>query len=184
MKFIKSKYLGYSVLLFFIFFLGWSLGPMQAIQQKLSNTIGNKEMLDLKPYSSFTEVYDYVAKVGPAGHKVLSEMYTYQDLVFPIAYGLFFVFALLYFISRSFIDRKKMLWFSLPAFLMMIADYLENFSILAVISNPTEKLTIAIYVGIFTGAKWILGIVAIIILLVFALIFIFKKISLKKSRIE
>src|SRR5687768_17303212 len=124
MKFVDSKYLGYSVLLFFVFFLVWSLGPMKSIEKKLVNATGSKEMLDLKPSSSSGEIYDYVAKIGEPGREVLAEMYTFQDLIYPLAYGLFFAFAILYFISKSFGERKKMLWLSLPAFLMMIADYL------------------------------------------------------------
>jgi hypothetical protein len=175
MKFIQSKYLGYSTILFFVFFLVWSFGPMMGIEKKLENTTGTREMLDLKPASNSEEIYRYVSKIGEPGHKVLAEMYTFQDLIYPLVYGPVLWLGLLYVISRSFPGRKKLTWLSVPALLMMIADYLENFSILLIISNPTEKLALAGYVGIFTAVKWILGFVSVAFLVVFGLIFTIKK---------
>jgi hypothetical protein len=181
MRTIQSKYFGFLILVLFAFFFIWSLGPMKNIEKKLETATGSKEMLDLKPSSSAEEIYVYINKIGPSGCEVLKEMYTFQDLIFPLAYGLFFGFGLLFFISRSFPERKKLLWFSLAAFLMMMTDYLENFSLLKIVSNPSEQLIIANYVGVFTSVKWMLGVVTIVLFLIFLLIFLVKKVFRKKT---
>ncbi len=163
MKFNQSKYFGFLIILLFLFFLCWSLGPMKSIERKLVGATGSKEMLDLKPFSNSQQIYDYFERVGEPGLEVLAEMYTFQDLIYPLAYGLFFGFYLIFISAKLFPNRKKLMWLSLPTLLMMIADYLENFSILMLMGQPTTRLGLSNYLGLFTTTKWIMGAITLLL---------------------
>jgi hypothetical protein len=181
MKILQSKYFAYLVLFSFALFLFWSFGPMKTIEKKLVNATGSKEMLDLKPAGSPDEVHGYVNKIGPSGRTVLKEMYTYQDFIYPICYGSFFTMALLFFISRVAPKNRKMLLLAVFPVLMMIADYVENSSILEIIEQPSSTTSAAFYLGTITTIKWILGVISILLLLILMSVFGYKKAFRKKT---
>jgi hypothetical protein len=164
MSSVSNKYLGIGVIVFFIFTVGWSLGMMLPSINKFAKANDSREMMDLSPKNSPAAVYEYMDKTTPEGREELKTIYSFEDFVFPMAYGPFILLTLLFFHKKA-MGRKKMFWicFVVPV-VMVTCDYLENFSILQVIENYPNKIAVAERIGMFTSLKWAMGLSSALIL--------------------
>ncbi len=181
MRFVKSKYFPYVVIISFIAFAYWSFGPMKTIEEKLVNASGSTEMLDLHPGSTVKYVYTYLDQLGDPGLAVLLEMYYFYDLIYPITYGLFFGSLILFLITRVYPKNKRVIWFITPVIFMVIFDYFENFSICYLIHHIEKIQPISFYIGAFTSIKWLTGLTAIFLVLYLISVIVIRKLKKKGS---
>lgn len=126
-------------------------------------------------------IYQYLDSAGENGRKELVSIYKFEDLIFPMIYGPFFFLAIVYYLRKSFPQKKYLLLLSLIPVLMVCFDYIENFSLIRIIkAYPNQIPSIATILGKITLTKWILGLISGILVLSSFSIFIRRKYFLKK----
>ncbi len=157
MRIVNSKYTKYILIFFFVFTGFWSSWMMRKAMFKLKTAAGTSQMLDLLPGVDSKKVYNYLDSAGNDGREVLVSIYQFEDFIFPMAYGPFLFLAILYFIGKSYPQKKSLLLLSLFPLLGVCVDYIENFSIISIIRSYPNRVSLADMIGSITLIKWILS---------------------------
>jgi hypothetical protein len=136
----------------------------QARIQALSGGVGQ---LDLRFSYSPAEVYAALVAYGPAGRDFYVRVDLTADMAYPIIYSLFFSLTITYFLRRQGAVRPVLLRLALVPFAAMIADYLENACLVALLlSYPARIDTLAQVSSLFTSIKWVLAAVSLALLII------------------
>ena len=124
---------------------------------------------DIKPldlYFSYTpdQVYEHLAALGANGRDAYTRMLLTSDLVFPVIYSMALSIALML-VLRKLLPLAST-YLCLFPFLIVIADWFENLSLVMVVREFPERAdVIAGYAGSFTSLKWALIVLTALILL-------------------
>jgi hypothetical protein len=90
--------------------------------------------------------------------------------------------AIAYFINQLSRNKKWMLLTLIPL-IMVLADFIENFIIVQLINNfPNQNQGLASILGSITLIKWLLGIIAGLVLVTSILLVYIKKIKGRSTR--
>lgn len=157
MRIVDSKYTKYILLFFFVFTGFWSAWMMRKAMVNLQTSSGTSQMLDILPGANNNKVYSYLDSVGNEGRDVLVSIYQFEDFIFPMAYGPFLFLAILYFIGKTYPQKKGLLLLALLPVLGVCVDYIENFSIISIIRSYPNRISLASMIGNVTLVKWILS---------------------------
>lgn len=162
----KGKYLKLAAILFFLLTVSWSLIIMRPAISKFAKANGNNEMMDVFPKTNAEKVYEYFSNTTPEGRSALKTIYTFQDFIYPMLYGPFIFFTLIYFLRKGYPGKNKV-WIGIVLpFLMVVFDYMENFNIVAVINAYPKRIPVANYIGFFTIIKWLTGLISATIVII------------------
>ena len=124
---------------------------------------------DIKPldlYFSYSpdQVYTYLATLGAQGRENYTRMLLTSDMAFPVIYSLALSTALLL-VLRKLLPLGSA-WLCLFPFLIVIADWLENLSLVMIMRKfPEQSDKIVAFASAFTSMKWVLVILTGSILL-------------------
>ncbi|MES0490076.1 MAG: hypothetical protein ABUK01_08800 [Leptospirales bacterium] len=130
-----------------IVLLGWFLPQLQGPEKSF-------DTLDLRFSYSTQDVRDYFLALGAPGRLA----YTFNelvDLIFGLVYVLSFIFIIAALGRMAFSEKKFWYWFYILPLVLVTCDYIENFSILAMIANFPENIHIAPFASFFTSIKQI-----------------------------
>lgn len=180
MRFLDSKRSKWVILFFFILTGLWGGIVMTQASKKLKAASGSTDLLDIQPKESTADIYQYLEQVGSDGRAILKKIYHFHDFLFPLIYGGFYLLSIAYLIRRISKNKRWLLFLIVPL-LMVVFDYIENFSILKLINAYPEKLVgLAGMLSAITLMKWSLGIVAGIILITSLIIHLIRKYRKKR----
>lgn len=181
MKLLNSPYSKWIVLLLFALTGFWGAVVMNQASHNLITATGSDELLDTQLNVSVETIYAYLNKVGNNGRSVLKSIYLFHDFLFPIIYGFFYIMAIAYFINQLSVNKKWMLLTLIPL-IMILADFVENFIIVQLINTfPIQNHGLASILGSITLIKWLLGIIAGLVLVTSILLVIIKKIKSRSA---
>ncbi len=162
------------ILLLFTVFLVFILYLFPTYQTEISEIIGHK-FISFDERFSYTQsdVLSTLETLGKEGREKYSFISGVIDMVYPIIYG-----SLLYLLLLKLInDNSKIKWISMTPIIGALFDYLENFSVLYLISvYPNISASQALFSSFCTSMKWTL--IAITLLFIISLIIF----NLMKSR--
>ena len=137
--------------------------------------IGDIKPLDLYFSYSPDQVYEYLAALGAKGRGAYTRMLLTSDLAFPVVYSMALSVALML-VLRKPLPLANM-YLCLFPFMIVIADWFENLSIVMVTRKFPERAdTIASYASSFTSLKWTLIVLTVLILLTSAAFWITRNI--------
>ena len=128
--------------------------------------IGDIKPLDLHFSYSPDLLYEHLVALGAKGRDAYTRMLLTSDLVFPVIYSMALSIALMLFL-RKLLPRANTYLCLLP-FMIVIADWLENLSLVLNIHEFPERADVlASYASAFTSLKWVLIVLTVLILLTF-----------------
>lgn len=124
----------------------------QTYQAEMSS-IANEEvqMLDMQSGYAEPEISDFLGKLGADGRQIHRKATGVVDMIFPICNGLFLILLSAFFLKKISPPDSSWIYLALIPVALIIVDYLENFSILGLLSaypdlteemvNRTSQLT-------------------------------------------
>lgn len=126
--------------------------------------IGDIKPLDLYFSYSPEQAYAYLDALGAAGRSAYTRMLSFPDLVFPLIYAMALSTALMLLLRRLLPFSRLSL--CLFPFMIVIADWMENLSLLFITRRFPEKSdVIAGCASVLTSLKWTLIVLTLLILL-------------------
>ena len=177
---IKKQSTWKSILLFLVLFLityivisGKPFGVAQL--KEYTNGVG---ILDLERGYSPEYAYEIFKLQGDVGRQFYTKILVIFDVIFPLAYMLFFSTIMTFIFSRWLPDEHVLQKLSLLPILAGIFDYFENTFILIMLHNyPKELFNIAAIANIMTILKGVVFTISILLLVVglFGLLFVKNK---------
>ena len=127
--------------------------------------IGNDRPLDLYFSYSPDQAYEYLSGLGAKSRSAYARMELTTDLLFPVVYSLALTVALVMAARRVLPADSRLRYLSLFPFLIVIADWCENLSLVTVIhAYPEQRDTIVTAASLFTSIKWNFLIIVVITL--------------------
>lgn len=112
------------------------------------------------------KVYGMIAAYGEQGRQEYVATQVTLDLAYPLVLNLFFILVLISVFRRAFPDNRKMQALALLPLLAMLADYLENAGIVAMLLlYPQQPPALAQVSSLFSSAKWVLVIAVTLLFL-------------------
>lgn len=122
------------------------------------------ESLDARTEYTLNEVSELFATMKTEGLTVYIFILRKIDMIFPVIYALLFFFILIAQTKRL---NNKTLYLAFVPFIAMIFDYLENFSILKLITQyPNLSLKQVQLASTFTQLKWVCILITFILILI------------------
>ena len=129
-------------------------------------TLGTGDIKPLDLYFSYSpdQAYEYLAALGAEGRSAYTRMLLTSDLAFPVIYSMALSVALMLVLRKPFPPAN--MYLCLFPFMIVIADWFENLSIVMVTRKFPERAdAIASYASSFTSLKWTLIVLTLLILL-------------------
>lgn len=121
-------------------------------------------ILDVRIWYSAAVMQQLFADLGAEGRALYWFQTAVIDMVYPLIYGLLFVFIILRFGSINLKNRWIAFW-HLSVFLAPLMDYLENFNtLLALTLYPETPSILALSGSLLTGLKWLNALAAFLLL--------------------
>lgn len=134
----------------------------QQLEGYMQDTTQDTAFIDLMFRYTPGELYEVVEGYSEQGRQVYALGSATFDVVHPIAYAFFYAIVITYTFRRLFAPQNPLQRLHLVPFGAMLADILENASIIAILlSYPQRLVGLAWLAGLFTTAKWILACAAI-----------------------
>ncbi|GAC1501810.1 MAG: hypothetical protein NVS2B14_14400 [Chamaesiphon sp.] len=130
--------------------------------------------LDFQFWYSPERAYEMLEEYGEKGRKLYALSVLTLDFVFPIIYSLFFAVILTLLLRYSVSDESFWKNVRFLPFAAMLSDWLENFGIFIMLTQPKRLETVAILSSIFTSIKWTLISTTIGAILLFAFVALLK----------
>lgn len=113
-------------------------------QKEMSLIVGESvTLIDLWKGYNLEEITTFFEQLKPEGRAIHQQLTGLNDMIFPFAYGPFFILILAFLLKNIFGKNSKWILFSLFPILTMSADYLENFNTLEMLKsfpNLTEAM--------------------------------------------
>jgi hypothetical protein len=135
----------------------------------LQDAAGGLTVLDTRLVYSQADVHKLLTALGGAGRSAYQLTHLTLDMVFPIAYSLFFASASLWLTGKLSLSIQQQKRIALLLLLAGVFDLLENFSIMGMVAAyPSQVPALALLSQLFTLIKF--GLFAINILFLVILI--------------
>ncbi len=126
--------------------------------------IGDIKPLDLLFSYSPDLLYEHLVALGAKGRDAYTRMLLTSDLVFPVIYSMSLSIALMLVVLK--LLPLASTYLCLLPFMIVIADWLENLSLVMIIHEFPERADVlASYASAFTSLKWVLVVLTVLILL-------------------
>ena len=139
--------------------------------------IGDGKPLDLYWSYSPEQAYDYLSGLGDKGRIAYARMELTTDLLFPVVYSLALTVALVIAARRVLPPDSRLQYLRFFPFLIVIADWCENLSLVVVIhAFPDQLEAIAIVASLFTSLKWTFLLLTVMTLVTVAVLAVRKQI--------
>jgi hypothetical protein len=159
MPITSLKYLKFLLLFFLAGTIFWSFFMMIPAIYHFGKLNGTPEMLDVIPKTNADDVYKYVENMDWKNRDFLVNFYRLEDLIYPMFYGPLLVITLVYLQRKIFPGKKINPFVLMIPLLMVLFDYLENFTIIHVIQAYPHQIQVTSLLPGFTLAKWSFGII-------------------------
>jgi hypothetical protein len=148
--------------------------------------IGGKGVpLDMRTGLSPAEIYEYLTSIGPGGRKIYALNESTLDMLFPLFYSFAYAFLFLRLISGMAGERSRWHLIGLLPFVIAIADFFENVSILGTIAAYPIRSVSWAYMVVFCNTikgSLILPVFAVLIAVVIARFFVLFALRRVKKR--
>ncbi len=166
---------GRNILILLGLFLIFTLVIFPLLTSRLTQLSNGVNLVDNEFSYTPEKVFQMVTSYGPEGRPLYIAITLTADLVYPAIYGLLLVLSMIFFYRSSFArDSIFQAWVYIPL-AAVAADYLENVCVvilLATFPNWIEGLAQA--ANIFTGLKWGLLLISIVLALAGLVAWLFK----------
>ena len=158
---------GWLVIVFFVVTVSFQFGFFIQQQARIVEDSGGTQPIDLQFFYTPQKVYRMISTYSDelrASYRVFELTF---DIAYPIAYTLFFSFAITWLFQRSFASDSKMHGYNVVPFGAWLFDLLENIGIVAMLSfYPSTPVLLAWVSTFFTTVKWLFVIESVGLLLV------------------
>lgn len=105
-------------------------------QNEMSVIAGEEvTLIDLFESYNLKEISAYFENIKPDGRTIHQQLTSVNDMIFPFAYGPFFILILAFLLKKLFGKNSKCLLLSLFPIITMGIDYLENLNTLEMLNN-------------------------------------------------
>lgn len=144
----------------------------QEAQTKMSEIAGEEVlMIDVRNDYTLNEINDFFTKIKPEGRQIHRQATGVVDMIFPFAYGLFFILLSAYFLKKITYPESNWMWLALFPILLMLIDFKENWNTLHLLDtfpnltndmvDSAAKLTSikAMFVNLSMGLPLVLSII-------------------------
>jgi hypothetical protein len=139
--------------LLYVMFPALILPAAEAQMKAYSGGVGP---IDLKFTYTPAEVFGMVSAYGEAGRAFYRTIELTADILYPIAYTLFFGALLTAILRRAFPQNPMVHRLALIPVLSFVMDMGENIGIITMLTQfPTQSELVAQVTGIFTTLKWV-----------------------------
>ena len=126
------------------------------IESQLKGYSGGMGPIDLKFTYTPTEVFQMVAAYGEQGRAYYRMIEMTVDILYPLAYTLFFGALLTAILRRAFPGNSMVQRLALLTPLCFLLDMAENIGIITMLSQfPAQPEAVAQITALFTTAKWV-----------------------------
>ena len=123
-KFILPSFLAFIVCLYLF----------QVNQAKINEITGTESpIVDLRKDYDKAEIHDFFSQLKQEGRQIHTEVTGILDMIFPLAYGSFFILLSAFFLKKIIPSQSNWIFLALIPVLLMIVDYVENFNTLAML---------------------------------------------------
>ena len=123
-KFILPSFLAFIVCLYLF----------QVNQAKINAITGTESpIVDLRKDYDKAEIHDFFSQLTEEGRQIHTEVTSILDMIFPFAYGSFFILLSAFFLKQIIPSESNWIYLALIPVLLMIVDYIENFNTLAML---------------------------------------------------
>lgn len=150
-----------TLLIFLALYLFFSGYILRNAELKINEFAGKEVgVIDLTFGFNPQKTLDLVAAYGDAGRAYYAKIEMTADLIYP------WVYAFLFGIILTMIYRNKALnWVAILPFIDLIFDYLENVTIISLLSNyPQQSMTMATLCELFKLIKWMIVVVMVVLI--------------------
>lgn len=150
-------------------FFSFVVFPWFAAQRDVGAAQGIRP-LDLQYAYPPQQAFDTIDALGENGRRLAAIGELTIDLLYPLVYSLTLATLLTVVFRAAFQPANPLRWLPLLPIAMLLCDYGENLSIVALIlTHPAEIVPLAVLASIFSTAKWTLGGLSLIALVIGAL---------------
>lgn len=152
-------------------------------QNEMSAIAGEEvTLIDLWQSYNFEEITTYFKQLKPEGRAIHEQLTSVQDMIFPFAYGPFFILVFAFFLKNIFGKESKWILLSLFPMLIMGMDYLENINTLEMLrSFPNHTEEMVSKGSFFTEMKNWASLITNILFVLLSIIFSLKVLKKKKK---
>lgn len=135
--------------------------------------------LDLRFQYTKTEVDAFFDALGPEGQVHYHFIASKIDMVYPLAYTLFFMSFMAFLLVKNRWGEGKLRWLLLLPLMAAIPDYFENLNTLKMLEIGTSD-ALAAQGSLYTAIKWSGVLLSLLVILVLAFRLAFKRFKPKK----
>lgn len=161
---------GWLILVFAAIDILFNVAILPRMQANLEAASGGVGPIDLRFLSTPEQLQSMVAAYGEAGRASYRTFELTGDILYPIAYTLFFSLLLSWLLQRAFAGDSSVRLLNVVPFGAWLFDLLENLGIVTMLSiYPNTSMLVAWATILFTIVKWVFAI-ASVVLIVFALV--------------
>jgi hypothetical protein len=169
---VSSGWVTLAALLVFLLFTALVL-PRQAARSNLDT--GDAGSPDTSFYYTPADLYRFAEAYGEGGRRAYVRTRFTFDLVWPLVYGVFLATAISWVYGRGFAPGSRWQRANLMPVLGVLFDYLENVATsLVMLRYPAQTPVVDVLAPAFTMAKWVLIYSSFVLLLVGALVAVWK----------
>jgi|GEM_PF-3855892 len=136
----------------------------------------NVKIPDAHLWYSGDTAYELLYSYGEEGRSICRASETREDVIYPILYGSFLFFSIVFFFSRIFPSRPRLSLLAVLAVFTVLFDATENACIVLMIDHfPEQNLPLGDFCGMMTLMKWIFATLTVITMIVGFWMFVFRK---------
>lgn len=135
-----NKYLSspWPLLFWFAFYALMGFYFMPSAMERMLPFLQGQSIPDLEAGYTYEHIMGLMDLMGLDGRETYRSIILVEDLIYPIVYAMLMATGTGYFLTRTF-PTIRLLWLlSIFPFFAMIADYIENFSMVYIIANYPE----------------------------------------------
>lgn len=174
---LDKSYVRYILWALFLFNVYWTMKVLPDAAAEIKKEVGREaEVLDVRPGYSPEEAYEFIDTVGLIGRQKIRDIYFYEDLIYPLAYGFLFALASAWFLRKSFPRIPSMMWLVLFPLATIVIDFGENMMMVRMIDAfPDKAEATANVAGKLTTLKWGFVLVSLVVVFGSMLAYFLKK---------
>ena len=146
-------------------FLGLFILVVSVIFPIISTRLGvpdDVQKIDLLFGYTPQQLYRIMQEFGQVGRRAYALNHLTSDVIFPLVYAFLFSTAISYTFVRAFPPSSWLQYINLLPFGLLVVDFIENFSLVALLLTYPQKLTVlAGFAGAVTALKWVLSFLSV-----------------------
>jgi hypothetical protein len=157
---------GRTILILLGLYLLFTFVVFAPLIQQIKALSGGIGMIDTEYTYTPEKAFQMVAAYGEQGRLLYAAATLTADLLYPVVYSLFLSLLILFTFGRIFSPGSPLQGLVYLPFLAALADYLENASVVTLLASfPHQPLLVAQAANLFTGLKWGLLLVSLVLAL-------------------